>query len=292
MTDKIISLQEIAAFTNNSSLNPEILAFDSLTPPADLSHTPIRIDSLVILICNNGTGKMSIDLQEYDICPDTLITINPHNYLSFYDFSPDMSCQVVICSLRVVEEILPKLTDLLPIIMRNRQEPVRHLDTDEAEKIRSFFNFIKSTIEGPRTTFMKQKVVCILQACLYEIMDISSGHNPDKPFKGSRKEEIMAKFILNVCEHFTRERQVGFYANELCITSKHLSAVVKETSGRTAGEWIESYVILEAKMLLRTTDLTVQEIASRLNFANQSFFGKYFKHLTGYSPTEYRANLI
>ena len=64
--------------------------------------------------------------------------------------------------------------------------------------------------------------------------------------------------------------------------------MVKEISGRTAGEWIENYVTVEAKVLLRSTDLTIQEIASRLNFTNQSFFGKYFKHQTGMSPSEYR----
>ena len=63
---------------------------------------------------------------------------------------------------------------------------------------------------------------------------------------------------------------------------------VKEASGRTAGEWIDHYVVMEAKMLLGSTDLTVQEISSKLNFANQSFFGKYFKHNTGLSPTEFR----
>lgn len=289
MTDKTISLQEIAAFTNNGDLDPEILAFDTFCPPPDLSRTPLRIDSLFMLICNKGSGKISIDMQEYDIAPDTLITINPHNYLSFHDFTPDIACTMVVCSIRVVEEILPKLTDLLPIIIRNRQQPVRLLSGAEASRMRSFFAFIKSTIDGEETVFRKQKLMCLLQACLYEIMDISCGQNPGKISSSSRKEEILAKFILSVGEHFTRHRQVGFYADKLCITSKHLSAVVKETSGRTAGEWIENYVILEARMLLKNTDMTVQEIASRLNFANQSFFGKYFKHLTGLSPTEFRA---
>ncbi len=63
---------------------------------------------------------------------------------------------------------------------------------------------------------------------------------------------------------------------------------MKEISGRTAGDWIENYVIMEAKVLLKTTDMTIQEIAVYLNFANQSFFGKYFKHHTGSSPSNYR----
>lgn len=98
----------------------------------------------------------------------------------------------------------------------------------------------------------------------------------------------MAKFIIAVSESFRERREVSWYAERLCITPKHLSAVCKETSGRTAGEWIESYVTMEAKVLLKSTDMTIQEIAAKLNFANQSFFGKYFKHQTGLSPTAYR----
>ena len=130
--------------------------------------------------------------------------------------------------------------------------------------------------------------MCMLQAALYEMMDINLQHSTGIETQRTRKEEIMAKFILAVSEHFREERQVAYYAHKLFITPKHLSSVVKELSGRTAGDWIENYVVMEAKVLLKTTDRTIQEIAVYLNFANQSFFGKYFKHHTGMSPTAYR----
>ncbi|MDR1673524.1 MAG: helix-turn-helix domain-containing protein, partial [Bacteroidales bacterium] len=75
---------------------------------------------------------------------------------------------------------------------------------------------------------------------------------------------------------------------KLCLTSKHLSAVIKKTTGKSAFEWINDYVILEAKSLLRATNMTVQQISEELNFANQSFFGKFFKRAVGVSPKEYR----
>ncbi|MDE6390585.1 MAG: helix-turn-helix domain-containing protein, partial [Duncaniella sp.] len=82
-----------------------------------------------------------------------------------------------------------------------------------------------------------------------------------------------------------------YYAARLFVTPKHLSAVLKEMSGQTAGEWIDKRVILEAKLMLRSTGMNIQEISTALNFSNQSFFGKYFKHLTGISPRDYRTNL-
>ena len=87
---------------------------------------------------------------------------------------------------------------------------------------------------------------------------------------------------------YRKERSVVYFANRLCISPKHLSMVVKKVSGRTASDWIDEYVVLEAKQMLRTTTLTVQEVSRELNFANQSFFGKYFKKHVGMSPSEYR----
>ena len=71
--------------------------------------------------------------------------------------------------------------------------------------------------------------------------------------------------------------------------SKIFSSVIKRVSGKTAGKWIDDYVILEAKTLLRYSPMSIQEVAFYLNFANASFFGKYFKHHTGMSPSEYKA---
>ena len=80
-----------------------------------------------------------------------------------------------------------------------------------------------------------------------------------------------------------------YFADRLCISPKHLSMVVKKVSGRTASDWIDDYVILQAKQLLRSSSLTIQEVSRELNFSNQSFFGKYFKKHVGMSPSEYRA---
>ena len=99
---------------------------------------------------------------------------------------------------------------------------------------------------------------------------------------------LVERFIELVQDHYREERLIGFYANKLCITPKYLSKLVKEHTGRSAGEWIENHVILEARALLQSSDKTIQQIAVLLNFPNQSFFGKYFKRATGMSPKQYR----
>ena len=81
---------------------------------------------------------------------------------------------------------------------------------------------------------------------------------------------------------------MGFYARQLCITPKYLTTLIKRISGLSVSEWIDNYVIIEAKTLLKYSTMSIQEIAYYLNFPNQSFFGKYFKNHTGMTPTAYR----
>jgi AraC-like DNA-binding protein len=104
----------------------------------------------------------------------------------------------------------------------------------------------------------------------------------------SRSNEITKKFIELVEEHYSRHRELSFYAGKLNLTAKHLSRTVKETSGKHATEWIEKHVILDAITQLLSTNTSIKEIAYKLNFPSQSCFGKYFLRITGVSPATYR----
>jgi AraC-like DNA-binding protein len=89
-------------------------------------------------------------------------------------------------------------------------------------------------------------------------------------------------------ENCKRERRVSWYAQQLSITPKYLSTAVKRISGRTAVEWIESYVTMELRVLLKNSTKSIKEITEELNFPNQSFLGKYFKEHVGMTPSAYR----
>ena len=94
-----------------------------------------------------------------------------------------------------------------------------------------------------------------------------------------------------VSENFKRERDIGFYADRLCVTNKYLSTLLKQHTGMTALEWIERHVVLYAKSCLSSTTMSVQQISDDLDFPSQSVFGKYFKRVEGLSPKAYRQSL-
>ena len=99
---------------------------------------------------------------------------------------------------------------------------------------------------------------------------------------------IFDQFIKLVKDNYMMYRNVGFYAEHLSLTPKYLSRIIKDASGRSAPEWIDEYVMLEAKNLLKFSGLAIKEIVYRLNFPSQSVFYKFFKARTGMTPTEYK----
>lgn len=291
---RIITLEAISRAVDCVSLDSDIVIWNQELPialPADYPVTfPVRIDAMLIAVCKSGGGRIAIDMSEYEVKENTLIVIHPQHFLGAHDFEEGTELSIVACSRRVVEEVLPKLTDLLPLLLNYRSQPATQLSAEEAEGINAFYKFIRRKLEMPPTQFLRQKVLCMLQAALYEMMDLNSTPGRRKQESKSRRDELMARFILAVGQHYREHRDVRFYSDALCISPKHLSTVVKSVSGRTPGDWIEGYVIMEAKMLLSTTDLSIQEIATQLNFPNQSFFGKYFRHQTGMAPSAFRKN--
>ena len=165
---------------------------------------------------------------------------------------------------------------------------------DEIKEIKSFFIGIKNAVEG-NDYFRIDITKRLLAAYLYKLGSIIYRHLPElqeeaaKPLK--REEILFKEFIRLVSEHHRKERRVDFYAERLFLSPKHFSTVIKKVSGKTAGQWIDEYVILEAKTLLKYSAMSIQEIAYYMNFPNPSFFGKYFRHHTGMSPSEYKTQM-
>lgn len=112
-----------------------------------------------------------------------------------------------------------------------------------------------------------------------------------EPRSLTRKDEIFRQFVNEVKLHFRQERSVSFYAAKLFVTSKYLSTVIHEVSGRYATDFITAFVINECKALLHSEHVSIKEVCNEMNFPNQSFFAKYFKQHTGMTPKEYRQKL-
>ncbi|HRN16436.1 MAG TPA: AraC family transcriptional regulator [Xylanibacter oryzae] len=161
------------------------------------------------------------------------------------------------------------LSTMLSIEARIKQEASSAIDTS---RIIVFTELIKSQM---RTLF-------------YEIINIYLINQPLDIKAPDRNDEVMQRFIVSLDMHYRKERNVAFYASEQCLSYSYFSEIIKAKSGVTALKWIINRVIMDAEQMLEYTNVSVKEIAARLSFPTQSFFGKYFKQYVGISPKEYR----
>ena len=131
-------------------------------------------------------------------------------------------------------------------------------------------------------------------AYLYKIGSILHRKQPEflseNPKSLKREEVLFNQFINLLTEHHRKERRVDFYAEQLFLSPKHFSTVVKKVSGKTAGEWIDEYVILEAKALLKYSVMSIQEVAYFMNFPNLPFLANTSSTIPGYLPANTRCN--
>jgi AraC-like DNA-binding protein len=253
-----------------------------------ITKFPSHLDAAVLSLCVHGSTKIGINLEEFSVNTNTITLITPDQIIQKFDMNDDYHSYSIGTSRKFMENVFPRQTDVISLLLYLNTHPVFQLTQDETDCLLEYYQFIQRKVNNSNNEFRKEIVKGLLVSLCYELYTIYKKNAPIGIKPRTRKDEIFSHFIQIVSENYKNKRSVAFYAEKLYLTPKHLSGVVKEVSNRTAGEWIDSYVVLEAKALLKSSEMSIQEIAEALHFANQSFFGKYFKHYTGMSPKNYR----
>lgn len=252
---------------------------------------PLRLDGIVIAIREKGSAKVNINLREYDIEKNDLIICAPGDILQSNLLPGNHLAQMFLISSDFLKEMYINLNSFMPFFISLKEHPIFHLTDEEVKELTAFYLLIEETVKGD-DNFRTEIVRRLMGAYLYKIGSILHRKQPEflsgNPQSLKREEVLFNQFINLLTEHHRKERRVDFYAEQLFLSPKHFSTVVKKVSGKTAGEWIDEYVVLEAKALLKYSAMSIQEVAYYMNFPNPSFFGKYFKHHTGMSPSEYK----
>ena len=247
------------------------------------SNTPIKLRHAMIGICCTGRCDLRLNLQDLEVESPMLITLMPGQIVEGVSHSANFDGYAIILSKRFIDMLnLPGWQQQYMALYNN---PLNKISQDMLQHVHIFYTILHKAASDEENPFRLQVIENLIRVFYYGGVSKFHQYGLDKtPYKNS----IVERFMDLVQEHYREERLIGFYADKLCITPKYLSKLVKENTGRSAGEWIENHVILEARAMLQSSDMTIQQIAASLNFPNQSFFGKYFKRATGISPKQYR----
>ena len=248
----------------------------------------VRMKAFTVILCIDGTEN----LKEMSINKGSLLMTFPNNVLKIEAGYPTATVRGIMLSQDFMRMLQVDVKNSLPLFMRLAYNPLVNLTQEQQEDIERYFDLLENISNNSDLAHRDEIVRGLLMSMFYRISDTYEQRpqvlDEKERSVRNRREEYFAKFITLLSENFKRERTVGFYAEQMCVTPKYLSLLIKDFSGKSAAEWIDNYVITEAKTLLRYSTMSIQEVAYELNFSSQSFFGKYFKHLTGMSPSEYK----
>lgn len=243
---------------------------------------PYRTNESRILRILHGTGRVSVNLMEYDLREQMLIITPPHALVEVLELTPDHDFQVIVPE----NDFLASARDGKLADLYGQYGTALSLDAEEWEYTGKFCSLIWESMH--RTPFRPEVIQHLVLALLNEILYIRNQKEASTPPHLSRQEDILRRFLTLVNKYGKHERNIGYYADKLCLTPRYLSTVIREASGQTVMQWINQAVVLEAKVMLKHSDLLVYQIADELNFPNPSFFSKFFRRMTGMTPAEYQ----
>lgn len=284
---KKIDIETVKQVTEAETITKDFAIFSDIANVPVFEY-PTRLDCVMFAICISGTLQLGINLERYTLKSGQLGVMRPEQIMQIFSISDDFNGRFIVLSRKFLEEAQIDFKNALSIFLYFKDNPITDLTPQEIEIMLEYHALLyrKAKLDDPE--YRKKITQHLMHALFYEVnLFFTRHHGIEKPVK-SRKEELFERFMREVAEHYRQQRSVAFYAERLCLTPKYLSAAVKEASGKLAGQWIDECVILEAKTLLKSSGRSIQQIAEDLNFANQSFFGKYFKQHTGMSPSQYK----
>ncbi|MBO5563467.1 MAG: AraC family transcriptional regulator [Bacteroidales bacterium] len=257
---------------------------------------PIRFDGYIIFFLKKGHLRADVNLNTYDIEEHSLLISVPGNIIRVADYREERVKDIELTFVLISREFMSGIRiDFLKVLqdsMKLLDNPCIHLDDFQIGIADDYFKLARKIISSPLSK--KREIIgSLLTSLTYMSADILARRIDDARKMGKEKNSarlnlVFEQFIALVNEYHNSERGMAFYAEKMCLTPKYLSKLIKQASGRSAPEWIDSFVILEAKNMLKYSGMTIKEIVYKLHFPNQSVFYKFFKAHTGMTPSEYR----
>jgi AraC-like DNA-binding protein len=247
---------------------------------------PYRAESYAIVYIKEGGVRLNAGLTSWDVDAPSIITLGP-SVIRYFSKRSDLKMDVIFFKNTFLMErhadpfFLSKFD-----FFENSDLHVLPLQESFSSKIDKIFELIQLTQEANHY-HEAELVRSYIFALIYEVDAYHREHISKAP-SSQQGHPLFTKFRQLLKSNYMQERKLDFYADQLHLTPKSLSAAIKKQSGKSAGEWIDDAILLEAKVLLQNKTLTVSQVSEMLNFSDQSVFGKFFRANAGMSPLEYR----
>ncbi len=274
------------------NFNEDLILINSNNPNLPFRH-PFKFNGIIIGFAIDGSFPGYVNLQNIILSPKQLIICTPGDILQLGSITSGRAIIIAI-SLDFISElnIRVRLNELMTNFLKCGKGPIFDLTDENMNDLIEISKLLEKNILSSGI-YKKDILVNITSTYVYTIGQLLNEYlnsiKEENNITTKRSSTIFIQFMDLLNQYHQTERSIGFYADKLCLTTKYFAALIKNISGINATDYINKFVILEAKSLLKYSDKSIQEISNTLNFPNQSFFGKYFKRHTGMTPGEYKA---
>lgn len=252
---------------------------------------PFRSNHIAVILVLQGKIRIKINLEEFVAGPGNVIIFSPQFIIHFLELIEPVRMIGLVFTEEFALKNMLNYEDVNTLRFFSVNEmPVLLLPSSSRSKVSLILEFMYelNTLNSEESYYQEEKIFHYFNLLALEIIEIYRNEIEKVDLRTSRKKEIIHDFLQLLSNHITQERSVQFYADKLFITPGHLSKLLKEAAGITARDVIEDAVILEARNLLMDSSLSLAQIAEKLHFSDQSFFGKFFRKKMKITPKGFR----
>jgi AraC-like DNA-binding protein len=263
------------------------VAFPNKNAKADLLNSPFRLNETILVLCTNGCLKAKLETKNWTVKRNAVLIILPKQIFEISELSADFKAIVFILKASFWDK-----KDNVVGIMKTQEyffrENVVEIPEEIVNETLTIYKLIKGKIEN-KMLFSRQIIQQYIYVLFYNGYALLLEKERQKSNeKVPAKEYVFEQFIRLVERDYKQQREIDFYAKRLHLSGKYLSALIRSASGRTAAQWIREYLIMEARTLLKSGKMSIQQVSNDLNFYDQSHFAAFFKKYVGCSPREYQ----
>ncbi len=250
---------------------------------------PCRINAMVILICVSGEVSLSSQMSEYTIGAGQFF-ISSASVFQFRSLA-NSECYMLALSPDFLANMNVDIRFVMRMIAQLRANAyITDMSTDKLFEICGLYNSLLTDYTGELSEYKECALRHIFCSTIYRIAYPILARGAVVPTMGIKESswEYFERLMSLLADNYREQRNVEFYADKMNISSKHLSRVIRNYTGKSVHQWIDEFVALEIKNLLKYSNMSIQQISYTLNFPNPSFMGQYFKRITGMTPGEYK----
>ena len=257
-----------------------------ITRPDD---KPVALDINIIVFCQQGSMDVTINNEKHVLKQRQVLFLQQNSVVNGYHFSENLQAKALVFSMSAVDNGIFMRRKIWDNIAYLHLQPIITPSESHWQLFSHYYSIALFNINETESLYKQEIVSHLLRSLIYEFLLMTDGMVSSKNDRQqSTADELYQHFLSLLGYSRGRMRKVQQYADQLCVTPDHLTAVVKHISGRTAIEWITESTVNAITHELLYTSRPIKEIADDLDFPSLSFFGKYYKQHTGFSPRERR----